>query len=111
MVEKLNLFLDLLQSYKVSFAVLLPVKKLFRASLCSPEGVMPMRWKRAVWRHRGDVAEGWEWLLALVSCTALLISYSCDEMLPNGKHIWEEFRNLTASIAWVSQPFSRFDCF
>lgn len=72
---------------------------------------MPMRWKRAVWRHRGDVAEGWEWLLALVSCTALLISYSCDEMLPNGKHIWEEFRNLTASIAWVSQPFSRFDCF
>lgn len=39
MVEKLNLFLDLLQSYKVSSAVLLPMKKLFRTSLCFLEGV------------------------------------------------------------------------
>lgn len=45
MVEKLNLFLDLLQSYKVSSAVLLPTRKLFRASLCSLEGVTPTGWK------------------------------------------------------------------
>ncbi|XP_014725747.1 PREDICTED: sorting nexin-8 isoform X3 [Sturnus vulgaris] len=43
-VEKLNLFLDLLQSYKVSSAVL-PTRKLFRASLCSLEGVTPTGWK------------------------------------------------------------------
>lgn len=48
MVEKLNLFLDLLQSYKVSFALFLPVRKLFRASLCSSEDVMPTKWK-SVW--------------------------------------------------------------
>lgn len=66
---------------------------------------------RVAWRHSGLVAEGWEWLLALVSCIALLISYPCDETLPNGKHIWEEFRNLTAWVAWINQTFSRFDCF
>lgn len=74
MVEKLNLFLDLLQSYKVSSTVLLPMRKLFRASLCSLEGVMPTGWK-TVWeasseanwasgRGRG-VAAGRSWLYSL----------------------------------------------
>lgn len=52
MVEKLNLFLDLLQSYKVSFAVLLPVRK-FRASLCSLEGVTPTGGK-TVWEASSE---------------------------------------------------------
>jgi len=52
-VEKLNLFLDLLQSYKVSFAVLLPMKKLFRAGLCSLEGVTPTG-SKTVWEASSE---------------------------------------------------------
>lgn len=53
MVEKLNLFLDLLQSYKVSSAVLLPMRKLFRAILCFLKGVTPTGWK-TVWEASSE---------------------------------------------------------
>lgn len=96
MVEKLNLFLDLLQSYKVSSAVLLPARKLFRASLCSLEGVAPTGWKivRPVQRQTGHLAEGGEWLLAIGGSVALLISSSDDGNLPKSR-LCKEFKNRT----------------
>lgn len=96
MVEKLNLFLDLLQSYKVSSAVL-PTRKLFRASLCSLEGVTPTGWKtvceassEANWasgRGRG-VAVGHKELCTLPD------SSSDDENLPKSK-LCKEFKKMT----------------